>query len=217
MLKLPTRSTASGKRRAAARNSNTASPLTTSLDPLMKEGSDRPFRDLIYGLIRLSNLMRSNQEHFARYIDVSVPQYVMLSVLEDTSEAPVSQIASHLEVSSQFVTLETGKLIDKGLVEKRPNEEDRRSVLLKLTPAGKTLMRELAPLRRQTNDLMFRSLSAEQAAELRDILGTLLEEGRDANHQLDAPHRRDERAPSVREGARPRHKAFASSRAKREC
>ena len=164
--------------------------------------SDRQFRPLIYGLISLSNLMRGNQERFAAYIGVSVPQYMMMIVLEDAPGSSVREIASRVEVSSQFVTLEIGRLVDKGLVEKRDSEADRRSVLLNLSSAGQALMSELAPLRRRTNDLMFGSLSGEQTATLHEIVATLLADGRNARHQLEAPDWRNQRAPSLQSTGR---------------
>jgi MarR family transcriptional regulator, organic hydroperoxide resistance regulator len=160
--------------------------------------ASRPsYRELIFTLISLSNLMRSNQECFATYIGVNVPQYLALRTLEDAPDTTVGQIAARLEVSSQFVTIEIGKLLERGLVEKRPNEADRRSVLLSLTAAGRTLMREVEPIRREANDFMFRSLSGEQALRLGEILGTVLADGRAAHHELEAPNRRDQRAPSI--------------------
>ncbi|HEY7241852.1 MAG TPA: MarR family transcriptional regulator [Burkholderiales bacterium] len=190
-----------------------AATRSTSLDALMEKGSERPFRELIYSLMSLSNLMRSNQEHFAAYIGVTVPQYTMMAVLNDAGRASVGEIAARLEVSSQFVTLEVRKLLEKGLVEKQPNQADRRSVLLELTPTGQALMRELAPLRRETNDLMFRTLSAEQIAQLRAIFGTLLRDGRNALHQLEAPHRREQRAPTLETLGKPaKRKAAAKPR-----
>src|SRR6185503_8196803 len=107
--------------------------------------------------------------------------------------------------------LEVRKLLEKGLVEKQPNQADRRSVLLELTPTGQALMRELAPLRRETNDLMFRSLSAEQIAQLRAIFGTLLRDGRNALHQLEAPHRREQRAPTLETLGKPAKRKAAAT------
>lgn len=146
--------------------------------------------------------MRGNQEHFAEYIGVSAPQLLMMRVLLDSPEATVGHIASQLEVSSQFVTVEMGKLLHKGLVEKRPNKEDRRSVLLKLTGMGEKLMHELGPLRRQTNHVMFHSLTMEQVTQLSDIVGVLLTNGREALHQLEAPNMKNLRAPSLQDLAR---------------
>ena len=175
---------------------------STSLGAFLNAGTDRPFRDLIYRLTRLSNLMRRNQEYFAEYIGVRGPQLLMMSVLLDSPAATIGHIASQLEVSSQFVTVEIGKLLRKGLVEKRPNKEDRRSVLLKLTATGEKLMNELAPLRRETNDVMFRSVTNEQVTQLSDIVGALLTNGHEALHHLEAPNRKNLRAPSLQDQAR---------------
>lgn len=153
---------------------------------------------LLVRLVRLANLMRSNQEHFARYVDVSVPQFLVLRELQDAPLSTVGQIAARLEVTSQFVTIETGKLIDKGLVEKRPNEADRRSVVLALTGTGRTLLEEVAPLRCQTNERMFGSLSTEQIVQLEAVIGTVLADGREALHALETPSWRAQRAPSLR-------------------
>jgi hypothetical protein len=73
------------------------------------------------------------------------------------------------------------------LVEKRPDELDRRSVRLKLTAKGEGLVRDLAPLRRKANDTMFRSLDRERARALRTILADLIADGRIALHDLQAP------------------------------
>lgn len=182
---------------SAAPTTDSGQARTTSLTPLLDKGSDRPFRELIYSLLSLFNLMRSNQEHFAAYIGVTVPQITMMSFLNDAGRATVGQIAARLEVSSQFVTLEIKKLLARGIIGKHPNAEDRRSVYLELTDAGRRLMHELGPLRRQTNDLMFKALTANQMAQLRSILAALLDDGRNALHELQSPRWRDRRAPSL--------------------
>ena len=105
--------------------------------------------------------------------------------------------ASLLIQPSQFITLETGKLIKKGLIDKRPHEIDRRSVSLSLTKQGQVLLREVWPLRRRTNDLTFQSLTRERAAILDEIVGTLVMGARMALHELEAPQRSGQKAPSI--------------------
>ncbi len=186
--------------RAAAKPLNKPAPAAErspapSVDPA---GASRtPFTALLFDLISLNNLMRRNQEHFAHYIGVSVPRFLILRVLEDNPGATVGQLATRLEVTSQFVTLESGKLIEQGLVVKRPSETDRRSVVLDLSPAGQQLLKDLQPLREQTNAHMFRSLDNDDVAKLHAIVLRLLADGRDGLHRLDAPGWREQRAPSL--------------------
>lgn len=172
-------------------------PLTTSLVTFIKDGSDREFRRLIYSFVSLTGLMEANRDYFAAFIGVSSPQLLMMGVIAETPEPNISAIADRLGVSAQFVTTEIGKLIAKDVVRKRPNEADRRGVLLNLTPKGKTLLRELGSVRRKVNDMTFRSLTDARASELQRILDDLIRDARIAVHELDAPDMRGKKAPTA--------------------
>lgn len=172
-------------------------PLSTSLENFVKDGSDREFRRLIYGLTALSSLMVRNREHFAAYIGVTDPQYLMITMIAENADATVGKVADLLGVSSQFVTVEIAKLIKKNIIAKKPNEADRRSMILELTPRGRTLLHELGPLRRKTNDLTFRSLNQQRAATLQELVTTLVEDARAALHELESPQMRGLKAPSA--------------------
>ena len=172
-------------------------PLTTSLAAFVKNGSDREFRRLIYSFVSLTGFMVANRDYFAAFIGVSSPQLLMMGVIAETSDPSVSAIADRLSVSTQFVTTEIGKLIAKGLVSKRPNEADRRGVLLSLSPKGKTLLRELGTVRRKINDMTFRSLTEARATVLQEILDDLIRDARSAVHELDAPDMRGRKAPTA--------------------
>jgi DNA-binding MarR family transcriptional regulator len=172
-------------------------PLSTSLESFVKAGSDREFRKLIYDLLSLSNLMLRNRKHFAAYIDVTDAQQVMMQMIAETHGMTIGRIAKQLHVTSQFVGIEIRELIKKNIVEKQPNEADRRSMFLNLTSKGQSLLREMAPLRRRTNDTMFRSLTEDRARLLQEIIGPLIADGRSALHDLEAPHLHSRRAPSA--------------------
>jgi DNA-binding MarR family transcriptional regulator len=173
-------------------------PLTTSLATFAREGSDDAFRRLIYSFVSLTGFMEANRAYFAAYIGVSSPQLLMMGVIAETPGPNVSMIAERLSVSTQFVTTEIGKLIMKDIVVKRPNEADRRGVLLSLTATGKALLRELAPVRRRINDMTFKSLTVERARFLQEILDDLIIDASSAVHELDAPHMVGKKAPTAR-------------------
>jgi DNA-binding MarR family transcriptional regulator len=77
-------------------------------------------------------------------------------------------------VSSAFVTSETGKLADVGLIRKRPNPEDGRGVLLSLAPVGRSKIDRLMGEIRTVNDLFFGLLGAQPFAELCASAGALV-------------------------------------------
>lgn len=168
-------------------------PQSISLPTFLKGGSDEEFRDLIYRVLSISTMMLRAREHFAAQMNVSGPQYSMIVAIAESKAATVGLIASKLHVSSPFVTAEIGKLISQGIVERRPNEADRRSNLLVLTPFGHELIEKVGPLRRKTNDMIFGSLTPEQARLFSEIVNTLLADSEHAIHVISDPKRAQKR------------------------
>jgi DNA-binding MarR family transcriptional regulator len=172
-------------------------PLSISMETFLKDGTDREFRHLIYSLLSLSALMLRHREYYAWYIGVTGSQYSMMAVIAEARLATVGYVAEQMGVASQFVTAEINKLIGKKIIEKTPNETDRRSMYLRLTLKGQNLLRELGPIRRESNDLMYGSLTGDRGKTLQGILNTLIKDANSALHAIEAPDRRGRRAPSV--------------------
>jgi MarR family transcriptional regulator, organic hydroperoxide resistance regulator len=165
-------------------------PLTTTLKSFVKDGSDRAFRELIYTFVALANQMDNHLKMFATLIGVSEAQVVMLRVIAERQDATVGLLAQQLYVTSQFVTIEIGDMVKKGIVEKKPNEADRRSMFLRLTAKGESLLRELSAILRMANDIHFRSLTEERAKLLQEMLSAILTDGVAAYHEVSAPNLR---------------------------
>jgi long-chain acyl-CoA synthetase len=72
-------------------------------------------------------------------LDLSLPQYRVLSLLADGSSAS-SVLARKLAVSPPSVTAVVDGLVARGLVERRDDPEDRRRLTLLLTRDGKRLL-----------------------------------------------------------------------------
>jgi DNA-binding MarR family transcriptional regulator len=114
---------------------------------------------------------------FGRRIDVTGPQYNLLMTvaqLQGTSGVSVGSVARAMHVSSAFITSETGKLSEAGLIRKRPNPDDGRGALLSLAPAGRVKIDRLIGEIRAVNDLFFGLLGAQPFAELCASSGALV-------------------------------------------
>lgn len=61
--------------------------------------------------------------------------------LEGRPHMRVSQISQKLKVASPTVTQLLNSLEEEGLIERNSDESDRRTVLVRLTPQGKTLIK----------------------------------------------------------------------------
>src|ERR1700722_9572289 len=164
------------RKRHESRTTERFPPLSVSMKTFLKDGTDREFRHLINSLLSFSALMIRHREYYASYIGVTGSQYSMMTLIAEAGFATVGDVAEQMHVASQFVTAEISKLIAKNIVEKTPNETDRRSMHLRLTPKGQNLLRELGPIRRESNNLVYGSLTESRGKVLQEILDTLIED-----------------------------------------
>ena len=73
-----------------------------------------------------------------------------LAELQDARAVTVKAIAEALQTSGTYVTKETSGLEQRGLVLKSVNPEDRREVIVTLTPKGRTSIRRIAAVSTRT-------------------------------------------------------------------
>jgi MarR family transcriptional regulator, organic hydroperoxide resistance regulator len=143
---------------------------TISLAALLSgKRSDRAFRRLVRNLLTVARRVELARDYFGRGLNVTGPQYNLLMTvaeLQGVTGVSVGSVAQAMHVSSSFVTAETGKLSDVGLLTKQPNPSDRRGALLKLSPLGRAKIHRLLAEIRAVNDLFFGLLTAESFAAL---------------------------------------------------
>jgi len=164
-------------------------PLSVSNPSLLVDGLDHAFRRLIYDLFALDRYLETGRTRFADRIGVTPSQYsIMMIVAERQQESGVTvrDIATALHAHDSFVALQTGQLARRRILERRQNPVDRRSVLLCLTPLGKQLVEEVAPLVRLGNDIFFQSLDETRLQQLSSVVADLLRDGPTALRALDA-------------------------------
>ena len=68
---------------------------------------------------------------------LSVPQFRMLAFLDRHPGASLSQVAEHLGVTRATASNLTERLVQKNLVSRAENPQERRQIVLKLTETGK--------------------------------------------------------------------------------
>lgn len=145
-------------------------PATTARAELTPDGTGERFRHLVNDLLTIAVRMDAVRERFAQLVGVTAPQYTVLVTVAQLESAPagatVRAVAEHMHVSGAFVTAETGKLAKRGLLAKRPNPADGRSVLLSLTPKGRKALETALPHIRAVNDVFFGKLGAEEFERL---------------------------------------------------
>ena len=164
-----------------------ALPATVSRAALLKGGSDRRFRQLIYDLLTIAVRMDTVREYLGRQIEISGPQYsilVAVAQFQGSNGVSVGTLAKTLHVSSAFIAMETGRLARFGLLLKRPNPKDGRGVLLSLTLTSRHQIELLSSDIRTINDLFFSPLNGRAFNAFSSVSAALVQSSRKAMHRL---------------------------------
>jgi MarR family transcriptional regulator, organic hydroperoxide resistance regulator len=133
-------------------------PLTATSPILVSGGSDHSLRKLLYDFFTVSARMETVRRYLGERVNITVPQYsIMMAVAELQGKIGVSvgRVGEYLHVTGPFVTMESGKLIKKGFLERRSDLQDRRVSLLSVAPNGAQALQSLFPELQQINDVFF--------------------------------------------------------------
>lgn len=126
-------------------------------------------------LLTCSNLVEGEvrarlRESFA----TSLPRFDLLAQLDRAADGlTMGELSSRLMVSNGNVTGLTDALVREGLVSRLPEPADRRSLRIRLTPAGKRAFDQMTPIHEQWIDEMMAGLSRAEMAHLLSLLGKL--------------------------------------------
>ncbi len=101
--------------------------------------------------------------------DITVEQFHILRYIR-RGRWSVSELATAKNISRPAISRGVDLLVNKGLIDRQPNLDDRRYVKLVLTPAGATLMDALF---RETRAWMRGKLTSCSAAELETVIAGL--------------------------------------------
>lgn len=126
-----------------------------------------------YWLRCLSNFVSHTFAARLEQEGVSVPQWVVLRTLYDSTGVTLNEAAQRVGVDKSTLSRAVEKLVQKGLAN-RTDGRDRRSVDLTLTPVGKKLVLQLAKIADENDHAFFHSLSAQQRKEFLTIIKQLL-------------------------------------------
>lgn len=138
-------------------------------DLLLELGRRRSLRDPLLALVE--------------GLQLTPPQLHAISWLGVDGSLPISVLAQRIGISGPSATGLVDRLEKLGYVERRPNPDDRRVVLVSLTPAGESLAGECMSVVKQRLDHLMGVLKpASRKAlirllrEIDEAMGSLLEE-----------------------------------------
>ncbi|WP_258375575.1 MarR family winged helix-turn-helix transcriptional regulator [Curtobacterium sp. MCSS17_008] len=84
-----------------------------------------------------------HHESAERGLNATDVRFVFFLAATDGQGVTPKQAGEYLELSTGAMTSLIDRLVNRTLIERHPNPNDRRSVLLRLTPAGTTIADEI--------------------------------------------------------------------------
>jgi DNA-binding MarR family transcriptional regulator len=102
-----------------------------------------PFMVAVTSIMRAHQVLLSRLNELLAPWDLTFPQYEALLLLfySRRGSLPLGKMGTRLQVHRASVTNVVDRLVDKGLVERLAHEQDRRSVLAKITQDGRRVAR----------------------------------------------------------------------------
>jgi DNA-binding MarR family transcriptional regulator len=120
-------------------------------------------------MFQLIHLSKRRFMAIASEFDLSPPQVMALRQLDPEEPKPMSELALALRCDNSNVTGIVDRLEDRGLVERRPGEHDRRVKMLMITERGAQVRAGLAARLDEPPEALA-NLSPEDQRALRDIM-----------------------------------------------
>jgi DNA-binding MarR family transcriptional regulator len=108
-------------------------------------------------------------------LDMSTPQLKALLLISEEKGSRMRELAHRLGGSFSNATVLVDRLVDRGLVERMAEPQDRRVVLVRATEDGQHLIEQLVTSWRTLSAALLETLTSEDLATVRKALSVLLQ------------------------------------------
>lgn len=121
---------------------------------------------------------KDSADAYAHEFGLPIGQARCLAAIGRFAPLSVVDLAARSNLDKAQASRASQALVDRGLVAKRPSENDARSVVLSLTPRGRKLWAAVMELITQRNNEIFGCLTPAERKELGRMLDRLIEHAR---------------------------------------
>ena len=139
--------------------------MTATATPPSTQATDRA-AEIIQALAPLLAHHRHRWAARCQAHGLSIVGFQVLALLEMHGDMPMTRLADELGVALPNATGIVGRLVERGIVARADDAEDRRRVLVSLTDAGDRLIGEMEEGRRERMSRMFTLMTDEQQRRL---------------------------------------------------
>lgn len=107
---------------------------------------------------------------YAALFGLSIPEWRLVAVIAEQEATTQQAIVGLTEMDKVTVSRAAIALVERGLVTRTPNPDDKRSHLLALSPAGRDLYATVAPKALEMEAEIFSCLTADEQSALAGYL-----------------------------------------------
>jgi MarR family transcriptional regulator for hemolysin len=118
-------------------------------------------REIGVNIMDVARMLRTYADQRARQFGISRAQWIVLMRLDRSEGLKQSELAEVLDLQPISLTRLLDRLADNGLIERRPDPNDRRANRLYLTPAARPLLEQLVELGRDLMEDVLAGLDAK--------------------------------------------------------
>lgn len=98
--------------------------------------------------------------------DISGSQVYILEILTAEGAQKSSELSERIGISLPAITNLTNKLVQKGYIERKTSENDRRITLMQMTPLGSEVLDQINEKYFTLTDSLWKDFSDEELSEL---------------------------------------------------
>jgi MarR family transcriptional regulator for hemolysin len=143
-------------------------------------------REFAFIINDVARLLRTYADHKAAQFGMTRAQWAVLVRLDRAEGLNQSELAEILDLQPITLTRLLDKLCDSGLIERRPDPDDRRAKRLFLTAAARPVLKQLASLGEETMAGALAGVTPGSVEQMVSQLATVKENLRRLIHQRNA-------------------------------
>lgn len=107
-------------------------------------------------------------------IEISGGQGRILFILWKTDNLTISEISERISLAKNTVSVVVDGMVNKGILERRINTENRRQTIISLTEYAKSLQEAYETVSRQMSVLFYQGFSEEEQEQFEGYLARIL-------------------------------------------
>ena len=108
-------------------------------------------------------------------IEISGGQGRILFILWKTDHLTISEISEKTSLAKNTISVVINGMVNKGIVERNINPENRRQTIISLTKYAKSLQEKYEAVSQQMNTLFYKGFSEEEQIQFEQYLARILD------------------------------------------